>query len=367
MSTLKYCDHARKQHREPRIVVLTGAGISAESGIETFRDANGLWEQHRIEDVASPRGFARNPELVHRFYDARRAQLHDVHPNAAHWALSRLQAVFPDSVTIVTQNVDDLHEQAMSSNVLHMHGRLRSALCTACGRRFDHLDALSHRPPCPACGQRTLRPDIVWFGEQIREAERIYSAIEQCDVFVVVGTSGSVQPAASFASMARSHGAKTVLINLEMHDDGDAYHQVHVGHASESVRHWVREFLLEHGGIEGDERGRSVALEEGIREFIADEEYRAAVEDNASSRADAESLLHSLGISAIGSTAMFELDAVIRGLVPSNRNSGEAGDLALVVHDLSHEHDTRDLRAELMKKEIERVADLIAWMVAAPR
>lgn len=365
MSTLKYREEAFDRQPQPRIVVLTGAGISAESGISTFRDADGLWEQHRIEDVASPQGFARDPELVHRFYDARRAQLKDVYPNAAHWALSRLQVVFPGSVTIITQNVDDLHEQAMSSDILHIHGRLRSALCTACGHRFEYHDDLAQRPPCPRCDQHALRPDIVWFGEQIREADRIYKAIEQCDVFVVVGTSGSVQPAASFASMARAHGAETVLINLEPHDDGDAYDQVFAGLASRSVRHWVREFMLEHGGVEDDEeRGRSVALEEGIRDFVDGSAYSAAVDEVDPIRTDAEALLEWLGIPEGNHSAKFELDAVVRDLTRSSGNCGEGGNLPLVIHDLSHLNDTRHLRDELMTKNIEHAADLIAWMVA---
>lgn len=165
--------------------------------------------------------------------------------------------------------------------------------------------------------------------------------------------------------MARAHGAQTVLINLEPHDDGYAYDEVYIGLASESVRHWVREFMLEHGGIEAaDDRSRSVALEENIRNFIDGEAYRSAVEDDYSIRADAESLLQWLGVSARNPTAKFELDVVVRELLSLSWNSGEGGDRALVVHDISHRNDVRHLRDELVNKNIEYAADLIAWSVA---
>jgi NAD-dependent deacetylase len=143
------------------IVILTGAGISAESGIDTFRSAGGLWEQHRVEDVATPEGFARNPNLVLNFYDMRRAALADVAPNAAHMALARLEREFSGELLLVTQNVDDLHERGGSARVLHMHGALKSALCTACGARSPWSAPLIDRPPCPACGAPSLRPDVV--------------------------------------------------------------------------------------------------------------------------------------------------------------------------------------------------------------
>ena len=177
-----------------RIVVLTGAGISAESGVPTFRDANGLWEGHRVEDVATPEGFEADPDLVLRFYDERRRAAASVVPNAAHRALARLEGAIGDELLVVTQNVDDLHERAGSRNLVHMHGELRRALCIACGARPEWTGDLIDRPPCPACGERMLRPDVVWFGELPYDLDRIEQAVVACDVFVSIGTSGSRVP-----------------------------------------------------------------------------------------------------------------------------------------------------------------------------
>ncbi|HBM04879.1 MAG TPA: NAD-dependent protein deacylase, partial [Erythrobacter sp.] len=178
------------------IVILTGAGISAESGIDTFRDAGGLWEQHRVEDVATPEGFARDPELVLRFYDMRREAIQTKQPNAAHEALARLDANWDGELLIVTQNVDDLHERAGAGRVLHMHGTHLNAWCTACDVRTPWTGPLIDRPACPACDARSLRPDVVWFGEMPYEMGRIYSALRRADLFVSIGTSGAVYPAA---------------------------------------------------------------------------------------------------------------------------------------------------------------------------
>ncbi|MFN7158956.1 MAG: NAD-dependent deacylase, partial [Erythrobacter cryptus] len=169
-----------------RIVILTGAGISAESGIDTFRAAGGLWEQHRVEDVATPEGFARNPDLVLNFYDMRRAALARVAPNPAHLALARLEREFAGDVLLVTQNVDDLHERGGSARVLHMHGELKSALCQACGMRSRWEQAMIDRPSCPVCQARALRPDVVWFGEMPYQMGRIYQALAACDLFVSI-------------------------------------------------------------------------------------------------------------------------------------------------------------------------------------
>ena len=227
----------------PRIVILTGAGISAESGVATFRDANGLWENHRIEDVASPEGFRRAPALVNRFYDLRRAQALAVQPNAAHLALARLEERLPGEVLIVTQNVDDLHERAGSSNVLHIHGTLGSALCTFCGQRTPWTGPLGDYPPCPACGEATLRPDIVWFGESVHHLDEIAAAVEGCETFVVIGTSGVVYPAAGLSWAARAHGATTVLLNLDPHEDGDDFDAAEYGPATRTVPAWVASLL----------------------------------------------------------------------------------------------------------------------------
>ena len=177
-----------------RIVVLTGAGISAESGVPTFRGADGLWEGHRVEDVATPEAYERDPDTVLAFYDARRRALGAVAPNAAHRALARLEGAIGDDLLVVTQNVDDLHERAGSRNLVHMHGELRRALCARCGARPAWDGDLIDRPPCPECGERMLRPDVVWFGEMPYELERIEKAVVACDEFVSIGTSGAVYP-----------------------------------------------------------------------------------------------------------------------------------------------------------------------------
>jgi NAD-dependent deacetylase len=226
-----------------RIVILTGAGISAESGIDTFRSAGGLWEQHRVEDVATPEGFARNPDLVLGFYDMRRAALADVAPNAAHMAVARLQTKFAGQVLLVTQNVDDLHERGGSAQVLHMHGELKSALCSACGTRSRWGAAMLHRPPCPVCQAPSLRPDVVWFGEMPYEMGRIYSALETCDLFVSIGTSGAVYPAAGFVQEARASGAHTLELNLEPSEGSHWFDRSRHGPASVIVPQWVEEIL----------------------------------------------------------------------------------------------------------------------------
>ena len=226
-----------------RIVILTGAGISAESGIDTFRSAGGLWEQHKIEDVATPEGFARDPDLVLGFYDARRAALADVKPNAAHEALARLEREFQGELLLVTQNVDDLHERGGSSQVLHMHGELKSALCNSCGVRSPWDAPMIDRPACPICGAPTLRPDVVWFGEMPYQMERIYRALEQCDLFVSIGTSGAVYPAAGFVQEARGQGARTLELNLEPSEGSHFFSESRHGKAGELVPDWVDEVL----------------------------------------------------------------------------------------------------------------------------
>ena len=225
------------------IVILTGAGISAESGIDTFRSAGGLWEQHRIEDVATPEGFARNPDLVLGFYDARREALSKVGPNPAHTALARLEREFSGNLLLVTQNVDDLHERGGCSQVLHMHGELKSALCTSCEVRSPWDAPMLQRPACPVCQAPTLRPDVVWFGEMPYQMERIYTALSQCDLFVSIGTSGAVYPAAGFVQEARGHGAETLELNLEPSEGSHFFSQARYGKAGELVPAWVDELL----------------------------------------------------------------------------------------------------------------------------
>ena len=225
-----------------RIVILTGAGLSAESGLGTFRDAGGLWEQHAIEDVATPEGFARDPGLVHRFYNARRAQAVEAVPNAAHEALARLQREWPGEVVIVTQNVDGLHEAA-GAEVIHMHGALAGALCADCAHRWDAPLAMEPGDACPSCGAQATRPDIVWFGEIPYHMEAIADALEDCAVFAAIGTSGQVYPAAGFVQEARRVGAETVELNLEASEVSRAFDARRIGPATEVVPAWVDEVL----------------------------------------------------------------------------------------------------------------------------
>ncbi|MGU3645659.1 NAD-dependent deacylase [Microbacterium sp. C23T] len=226
-----------------RIVVLTGAGISAESGVPTFRGADGLWEGHDIEDVATPEGFERDPDLVQAFYDARRRAVASVVPNTAHRALARLEGAIGDELLVVTQNVDDLHERAGTRNLVHMHGELRRALCLACGSRPQWDDDLVDRPACPVCGERMLRPDVVWFGEIPYELDRIEQAVVACDVFVSIGTSGEVYPAAGYVALAAAFGARTVELNLEPSDPAVPFDQARAGLASDLVPAWVDEVI----------------------------------------------------------------------------------------------------------------------------
>jgi NAD-dependent deacetylase len=224
-----------------RIVVLTGAGISADSGVPTFRGPDGLWEGHRVEDVATPEAFEIDPDTVLAFYDARRRALAGVEPNPAHRALARLEGAIGEDLLVVTQNVDDLHERAGSRNLVHMHGELLRALCAACGARPVWQSDLIQRPPCPACGERMLRPDVVWFGEMPYDLERIEQAILACDIFVSIGTSGAVYPAAGYAALAAACGARTVELNLEPSEALVPFDEVRAGPASSVVPEWVEE------------------------------------------------------------------------------------------------------------------------------
>jgi len=226
------------------IVILTGAGISAESGLATFRGPDGLWEGHRVEDVATPQAFARDPVLVQAFYDARRKRLREVEPNAAHQALARLDAEWPGELLIVTQNVDDLHERAGARRVLHMHGELKSAWCLSCDARTGWEADLGDHPACPQCGTSGgLRPDIVWFGEMPYEMERIDRALMDTDLFVSIGTSGAVYPAAGFVQTARYCGAQTLEMNLDPSLASYHFHESRIGKAGELVPAWVEEVL----------------------------------------------------------------------------------------------------------------------------
>ena len=201
-----------------RIVVLTGAGVSQESGLDTFRDADGIWSRYRVEDVATPEAFARNPRQVHDFYNLRRRNLLAGHvkPNAAHAALAELERRWPDEFLLVTQNIDDLHERAGSRKLVHMHGEMRKVRCAACGAVTANDADLSVDSVCDACtSSGTLRPHVVWFGEMPLEMEHIGGALARCNLFISVGTSGNVYPAAGFVAEANAAGARTIELNLE--------------------------------------------------------------------------------------------------------------------------------------------------------
>ena len=226
------------------IVVLTGAGTSAESGLATFRGPEGLWEGHRVEDVCTPEALARDPALVQRFYDERRAALGRVAPNPAHLALGRLDREWTGGLLIVTQNVDDLHERAGATRLLHMHGELKSALCRSCGGRSIWEGPLGDGPACPACGvPGALRPDIVFFGEMPYGMERIDAALGQADLFVSIGTSGAVYPAAGYVQVARHHGARALELNLEPSAGSASFEESRIGPASLLVPAWIEEMI----------------------------------------------------------------------------------------------------------------------------
>jgi NAD-dependent deacetylase len=226
------------------IVILTGAGVSAESGIDTFRSDGGLWEQHRVEDVATPEAFVRDPDLVLRFYDMRREAIQTKEPNAAHLALGRLDAEWEGGLLLVTQNVDDLHERAGAKRLLHMHGEHLNAWCMACDERHAWRGTLYDRPACPACGVAgQLRPDIVWFGEMPYRMDEIYAALNRADLFVSIGTSGAVYPAAGFVREAREQGIRTLELNLERSQGSHWFDETRQGSATDLVPQWVAEIL----------------------------------------------------------------------------------------------------------------------------
>ena len=235
---------AEGRRSRERLVILTGAGISADSGVPTFRAADGLWEGHRVEDVATPRAFARNPALVHAFYNARRANLATVEPNPAHLALAQLERRWPGDFLLVTQNVDDLHERAGSIRLIHMHGELKRGWCLVCDDRFPWVGAMGEGAICPYCAAPgEVRPDIVWFGEMPYDMEAIDEAVRTCDLFVSIGTSGAVYPAAGFVQTARYIGAHCVELNLDLSQGSIFFSETRLGKASEIVPDWVNELL----------------------------------------------------------------------------------------------------------------------------
>tara|TARA_Y100001970_G_scaffold237809_1_gene298527 strand:- start:926 stop:1651 length:726 start_codon:yes stop_codon:yes gene_type:complete len=228
------------------IVILTGAGISAESGIKTFRDHDGLWENHRVEDIASPEGFQRNPTMVYNFYNERRSQLlsDEVQPNKGHLALAQLEDEFKGQTTLITQNVDDLHERAGSKNILHMHGELLKMRCQLSNQVFLTKENFDANTKCLCCNKLgTLRPHIVWFGEIPFNMDDIHQALEKCDLFLSIGTSGQVYPAAMFMQVARQHGALTIEINKDPTSNSPLFDKTFHGKAGEILPKFISDFF----------------------------------------------------------------------------------------------------------------------------
>lgn len=228
------------------IVILTGAGISAESGLGTFRDQDGLWSNYNLEEVATPQAFARNPALVHEFYNMRRANCRRAQPNGAHRALAELEARHAGKVLIVTQNVDDLHQRAGSRNVLQMHGELDKARCILCSSTWPAPDVMTAQGRCPNCWAKGCRPDVVWFGEPVRFLSEIEAEVRKADLFAMIGSSGQVSPASEFMKLALHSGADTVELNLEPSAVASRAGNVILGPATEVVPRWVSTLLESH-------------------------------------------------------------------------------------------------------------------------
>lgn len=241
-----YNDNKILDMNKMNVVVLTGAGISAESGIQTFRSSDGLWEEHRVEDVATPEGFARNPQLVQCFYNERRRQLQqdNIQPNPAHFVLAKLEELLGDNFLLVTQNIDNLHERAGSKRVVHMHGELLKVRCSCSNQVLEWKGDLSPNDHCHCCQfPQPLRPHIVWFGEMPLGMDKIYQSIEQATIFIAIGTSGHVYPAAGFVHEAKLNGAHTVELNLEPSQVESEFEEKHYGLASQVAVDYVNDLI----------------------------------------------------------------------------------------------------------------------------
>ena len=233
---------------EQNIVVLTGAGISKESGLDTFRDADGIWSKVSIEDVATPEAFQRNPQRVQEFYNSRRMQLinNNVTPNAAHIALAKLEREWHGMVSIVTQNIDNLHELGGSENLIHMHGELLKVRCATCKIILSWQNDLNSETTCPSCSEmNTLRPHVVWFGEMPLDMDKIHQRLDECSLFISIGTSGNVYPAAGFVEEAISIGVRTIELNLEPSEGATLFAETRYGPATKLVPVFVDEILEE--------------------------------------------------------------------------------------------------------------------------
>ncbi len=233
------------------MVILSGAGLSRESGLDTFRDPDGIWAKVNVDDVATPGAFGRNPARVHEFYNSRRRQLLSgaIHPNEAHFALANLQRSWKGDVTIVTQNIDDLHERADTSGVIHIHGELLKARCSGCRNATHCMGDLGIESRCPTCGTSgRMRPDVVWFGEMPMHMEKVQKALERADLFISIGTSGTVYPAAGFVEIARNAGAHTVELSLEKSLGASLFHEAVYGPATKVVTEYVEHLLTRASG-----------------------------------------------------------------------------------------------------------------------
>lgn len=231
-------------NKATRLLVLTGAGISAESGLKTFRESDGLWENHRMDDVATPAAFERDPEMVWRFYKERWEQANSAKPNAGHFALVELESYLGKNFNLITQNVDGLHSLAGSHNLIEMHGSIHNCLCSQCSAKYPYTEINSEQaiPICPKCGG-ALRPDIIWFGELPYQIQKIKGLLQNCDVFLIVGTSGVVYPAAGFVMTAKYLGAKTIAVNLDQTENHEFIDEFHQGKAGEILPRLVREWM----------------------------------------------------------------------------------------------------------------------------
>ena len=227
------------------VVCLTGAGISAESGLRTFRAEDGLWEEHPIEQVATPEGFAADPALVHRFYNERRKNCKNAKPNAAHIALADFEKRSRGDFLLVTQNIDDLHERAGNKNIVHMHGEALKARCASCSKTIEAPEEMTTETPCSFCKTGRLRPHVVWFGEMPLELERIYTALRRCSIFIAIGTSAVVYPAAGFVQEAKATGTKCYEVNLEDTAATWAFDETRIGPATKMLPSLLEELLEE--------------------------------------------------------------------------------------------------------------------------
>ena len=226
------------------IVFLTGAGISAESGLATFRGANGLWNNHNVQEVASIEGYVKNPELVLNFYNELRPEILKAKPNHAHLAITELQKKYPAHISVITQNIDTLHEQAGNENVYHIHGQFDQYTCLNCGEIFHNLENITTQTPCPCCRVKgRLKPNIVFFGEMLLYMDKVEELLENCDLFISIGTSGTVFPAASFVQLAKRNGADTYEFTLEETSNNFYFDHHMIGKAGENLPVFIEELI----------------------------------------------------------------------------------------------------------------------------